>query len=389
MKKIGIMTIYYNNDNYGGIAQAYALNKYISDLKYDSEIITYMRNKREVNLTTKNSNVKYIIQRVKNKIINKFIYSPIEKIMEKKYTRLLEQRHEKLQDFRNNIKHSVVYDSDSIEEIKDKYDIYITGSDQTWNPGCIDKGFVFDFLDNEKYNVFSYAPSIAVDQFSENYIEYMNKVLKKYKFISVREEKSRDNLKKYIDRDIEWVVDPTMLLEKKEWDSLATNRKIKEKYIISYILGNSKKQRKKVKRFAKEKGLKLVTIPYIKNGSQFKFKLVDYKFGDEQMIDISFGDFLSLIKYSEYVVTDSFHAVSFSYIFEKEFFVINRDSVISTNSRIDSILKILGLPERYITDKKIPLNVEKINYSEINKNARVKIDKSKKYLDIALNGMKH
>lgn len=389
MKKIGIMTIYYNNDNYGGIAQAYALNKYLSDLKYDSEIITYMRNKREVNLTTKNSNVKYIIQRVKNKIINKFIYSPIEKIMEKKYTRLLEQRHEKLQDFRNNIKHSVVYDSDSIEEIKDKYDIYITGSDQTWNPGCIDKGFVFDFLDNEKYNVFSYAPSIAVDQFSENYIEYMNKVLKKYKFISVREEKSRDNLKKYIDRDIEWVVDPTMLLEKKEWDSLATNRKIKEKYIISYILGNSKKQRKKVKRFAKEKGLKLVTIPYIKNGSQFKFKLVDYKFGDEQMIDISFGDFLSLIKYSEYVVTDSFHAVSFSYIFEKEFFVINRDSVISTNSRIDSILKILGLPERYITDKKIPLNVEKINYSEINKNARVKIDKSKKYLDIALNGMKH
>lgn len=385
MKKVGIMTIYYNNDNYGGIAQAYALNKYLSDLNYDSEIITYVRNKRESNLTTKNSTVKYIIKRAKNKIIDKCIYSPIEKIIEKRYIELLEQRHKKLQDFRNNIKHSLIYYSDNIDEIKDKYDVYITGSDQTWNPGCIDKGFVFDFLDNEKYNVFSYAPSIAIDEFSENYIEYMKRVLKKYKFISVREEKSRDNLKKYINRDIEWVVDPTMLLAKKEWDALATERKIKEKYIVSYILGNSKKQRRKVERFAKEKGLKLVTIPYIKNGSQFKFKLVDYKFGDEQMIDISFGDFLSLIKYAEYVITDSFHAVSFSYIFEKEFFVINRDSVISTNSRIDSILKILGLPERFITDKKIPLYTKKIDYAVINKNANIMIDKSKKYLKIALN----
>lgn len=383
MKKIGIITFYYKNDNYGGVAQAYALNKYLTNLGFDSEMITYSKSNNNLKLTTKNRTIKMFIKRGKRKFVNKLIKEPLEKILGRSINEELKERANKLDIFREKINHSEVHNSETITNIKGKYDYYITGSDQTWNPGSVDDSYVYNFL-NEKYDVFSYAPSVAVKEFSEKYKEYMKNALSKYKYISVREENSKYELEKILKRDISWVVDPTMLIKKEDWNALASKRIIQEKYVFSYVLGESRKQRNKVKKFAKEKGLKLVTVPHIKHGCKFQFKIEDYKFGDYQMLDISFEDFLSLIKYSEYVITDSFHAVSFSYIFEKNFFVINRDSVISMNSRIDSILKILGLPERRIQSGEIPIEEDDINYNDVNKSANKMINQSKEYLKNAL-----
>ena len=383
MKKVGIITFYHNNNNYGGVAQAFALYRYFTDLGYDTEIITYKKSSSNLNLTTKNNSIKKVIKRIKRKIEKKIIKEPIEKLFKNKYKNELENRSNKLESFRQQIKHTKIYDSHSIIEIKDKYDYFVTGSDQTWNPGSVDDNFVFNFL-NKDSKIFSYAPSVAVSEFSENYKNFMRNSLSKYKLISVREENSKYLFQEMLNRDVSWVVDPTMLVDKKVWNELASERLIREKYVFSYILGESIKQRNKVKKFAKEKGLKLVTIPYIKNGNKFQFKIEDYKFGDYQMLDISFEDFLSLIKYSDYVVTDSFHAVSFSYIFEREFYVINRDSVISMNSRIDSILKILQLPNRHINSGKVPNNNERIDYKKVNEFANEKIDYSRKYIKKAL-----
>lgn len=383
MNKIGIITLYYKNDNYGGVAQAYALNKYFSDLGLNSELITYKKEKNNLKLTTKSKSARIILKRARKKIINMILKEPIEKICNKKYEIGLQKRKDKLENFRNNIKHSELYDIRNIRQIEGKYDYYVTGSDQTWNPGCVDDAFVFNFL-NQSDKIISYASSVAVEEFSENYKKFMTSALKKYNYISVREEKSKEELQEITAQNIEWVVDPTMLIDKKEWNQLSNKRVIKEKYIFSYILGDSIKQRNKVKRFAKKRGLKLVTIPFIKNGCNFKYKIEDFKYGDYQMIDISFEDFLSLIKYAEYVITDSFHAVSFSYIFEKDFFVINRSSVISTNSRIESILKILQLEDRFIKHGEISMDMKPIDYSIVNENSKYMINKSKEFLNRAL-----
>lgn len=378
------MTLYYNNDNYGGIAQAYALNKYFNDIGYDSELISYDKKKSELNLNIKR---KKTIRLIFNSAINRAIFRPLEtiskKINGKKYIKLLEERHKKLECFRNEISHSVVYNNENINMIKDKYDYYISGSDQIWNPGVVDDNFVFNFLDSS-YNIFSYAPSVAVEKFSDKYINFMTNSLNKYSNLSLREESSTNLLTKKIDRKIEWVVDPTMLLDKSDWNDISSDRLVNEKYIFSYILGDSISQRRKVEKFAKKLGLKLVTIPFIKKGNKFEYRMVDNNFGDIKMLNISFEDFLSLIKYSEYVVTDSFHAVSFSYIFEKEFFVIDRGNGISTNSRIDSILKILKLENRFIHTKEIPINFDKIDYDVVNESAKDRILISKKYIENSL-----
>lgn len=381
MKKIGIITLYYNNNNYGGIAQAYALQKFISNNGYTCELITYKKEKSKINYS-KNNSLKFFTKRCFNKTKN-LIISKIETNKRKEFSQVLLNRQEKLEKFRSSIPHSnTIYTINSIEEIEKIYDIYITGSDQCWNPGVIDDAFTFNFLKNEAF-VFSYAPSIAVNNTTKEYDEYLKKALSKYKYISCREESGKDILTKITNREVEWVVDPTLLLERSDWEQVTSKRLIDEEYIFSYMLGENRKQREYIKSFAEKEGLTLVTIPYIKNGNTFTYRMVDKDFGDIQELDISFEDFFSLIKYSKYVVTDSFHAVIFSCIFEKEFYVYDRSGLVSTNSRIQSLLKIMGIDGR-IVEKNI-IHKENIDYSFVKKNIQNIITSSKKYLLDALN----
>ncbi len=376
MKKIGIITLYYNNNNYGGIAQAYALQKFISKEGYDCELITYKKEKSKINYSRNNS-FNFFIQRCINKGKN-LIITGLESRRRKEFAQILSIRTDKLESFRKSIPHSEkVYTINDIKEVENLYDIFITGSDQCWNPGVIDDVFTFNFL-GEKSFVFAYAPSIAVNNTTKEYDEYMEKSLAKYKFLSSREESGKDILTRITNRKVEWVVDPTLLLDKSDWEQIPNKRLIEEEYIFSYILGEDLQQREYIKSFAEEEGLKLVTVPHIRNGNVFSYRGVDEGFGDIQALDISFEDFFSLIKYAKYVVTDSFHAVIFSYIFEREFYVYDRSGLVSTSSRIQSLLKLMGINER-VVEKNI-IKQERIDYKSVEKNIQNSINFSKRYL---------
>ena len=380
--KIGIITLYYKNNNYGGVAQAYALYKYFSNLGYECELITYKKKPSTLNLVNKNKNLKMLINRCKGKI-KRISHVPIEKYLSKRYKAKLETRGQKLENFRNSIPHSKVYSLETISEISDKYDIFITGSDQVWNPGVVDQAFVFSFLKNQNKKILSYASSVAVTDVTDKYKDFMKKELEKYGFISVREKSSKDIIQSLTNKNVEWVMDPTLILERKDWEKLTTERIIKEKYIFSYMIGDNKKQKKQIEKFAKQENLLLVTLPYIKNGNRFEFRIEDYKFGDKQMLDITFEDFLSLIKYSEYVITDSFHAICFSYIFKKEFYAFEKGTLVSTNSRIYTLLELFEATNRIVKDK-IEKDNTLLDYDKIDINMSRKIEDSKRFLKTAL-----
>ena len=384
-KKIGIITLYNNNNNYGGVAQAYALNEYFKKMGYESELINYCQTNKKINYAIKpQKNIKYYTKKIKNKI-KKELLKPVFNKYEKKYFNELKARADKLESFRNTMEHSEIYDSTSINKIEKKYDYFVTGSDQCWNPGVIDEAYTFSFLDGKNKNIFSYASSVAVSQVSDEYKKFMSQELKKYSYISVREEKSKELLQECTEKNIEWVVDPTLLLEREEWKHITGKRIIKEKYIFSYMLGEGKEQRHLVEKFAKQKGMKLVTIPFIVNGNKFSFKYEDRCFGDIQELDLSFYDFLSLIANSEYVLTDSFHAVCFSYIFKKEFYVFERNSGLSTSSRVYSLLKLLGINEKRIWNKEIIEDDNIIDYDKASNKIKKNIEASKAYIKKALN----
>ena len=176
-------------------------------------------------------------------------------------------------------------------------------------------------------------------------------------------------MKNLVDKKIEYVIDPVFLLSKGEWEKIASKRQVQNKYLFCYFLGSNKKSRKLAKEYAKLHDLKIVSIPYLND----KFRKCDYNFADYSLMDVSPNDFLSLIKHSEVIFTDSFHAVAFSNIFHKQYFIFDREKNGTLNERIIDVTKLFQTEERFCKknarrEKMQYLNnLKQINYEIENK----------------------
>ena len=123
-KRIGIITLYYNNDNYGGIAQAYALNKYIENLGYNSELISYKRTplhipklreriKKEGLLSVIRSKMEMLPEKLILKISTKYAVKRYSTDLKKK----IGQRKNAFKRSRELVRHSKVYTEDTIHQL--------------------------------------------------------------------------------------------------------------------------------------------------------------------------------------------------------------------------------------------------------------------------------
>ena len=167
MKKAGIITLYYKNDNYGGIAQGYALQQYIQSLGIDTELISYQRTPKRV--VSKVEEIKELgikefisiktdcfFKKTKAKIANKFAIKKYGAALKDK----IQLRKDAFEVSREEIPHSPVYTEDNIVNCSDRYDYFISGSDQIWKPGVLQPPYIFTFLPENKVR-FSYASSIT------------------------------------------------------------------------------------------------------------------------------------------------------------------------------------------------------------------------------------
>jgi hypothetical protein len=161
----------------------------------------------------------------------------------------------------------------------------------------------------------------------------------------VREKSDVELLKDLCKQPIEWVLDPTLLLDAQQWKDVSSQRICKEKYIFCYFLGSENRPRKLARDYAKKYNLKLITIPYLT--SEYPFSDFVKRKNEKRLYDVGVEDFLSLIKYAEVVFTDSFHAVVFSGIFKRQYFVFERAIGVSMNSRIKSLVDVYETPERF------------------------------------------
>lgn len=327
MTKVGIITHYYGSSNYGGVLQAYALCNFINSIGFEAEQICY--NKKDT--VTFRRRIGSLLRSIKKAMHPKVFYYMLK-------------RRKAFLNFRTNIiRHSEkVYTEANLKELATVYDVFITGSDQVWHPNAVCDAYLLDF-GITGLKKFSYAASIAKDSLSDNEKKRYKKALKDFSAISVREENAVSIISEISSKDVKWVVDPVFLLDKKEWMKIIKGSCGKDKYIFCYFLGNDINARHLVKRFAEEKGLKIVTLPYLEG----EYRVSDSNFGDRLLYDITPEEFLGLIKNAEYVFTDSFHAMAFSLIFEKQYFVFERPSKSSMSSRIESLSKLFNRLDRF------------------------------------------
>lgn len=375
MKKIGILTWWRNN--YGSTLQAYAMQKKIEEFPdYKSEIICQYGKKV--------ASISNMIDKIKRFGIKTTFKRVIWKFGLKKL-RMRSFKNQKFID--DNLKVSnIEYNEKNISEANKKYDIFLCGSDQIWNPKLVELDSIYwlNFVESGKKKI-SYAPSFGVDSVSKIESHQIKNNLLSFNYISSREESGTKILNKIInDNRCVTVLDPTLLVERKIWDELSTNTIYNEDYLFVYLLRGTRKQRKIIENIAKNKKLKIVTMPFLDNE---KINLYDFKFGDIKCWDADPAEFISIIKNAKYVITDSYHCMLFSTMYHVEFLTFEKIGKAQLN-RVLGFQKMIDVQGRMINENvtfEYINNLKKINWSKVDKIISEKRRESNEFLEKALN----
>lgn len=236
-------------------------------------------------------------------------------------------------------------------------DLYVTGSDQTWNSQYnegVDRGFFLDFVPEDARRI-SFAASFGKTELDAAEIPDTKRYISRYEGLSVREDSAKDILAGLGRDDAIQIIDPTLQISKDEWLKIASKRLIKPRYLILMLLYNEDNHATEyARKLADEKGLVLVKLSW----EMKKPPMVDVL-----MTHRSPADFLSLFYHADFVVTNSFHGLAFSINLEKQFIVVPRNEF---NSRIDSLLALTGLQNRLVSDEEqLSVAQEEIDYAPV------------------------
>lgn len=348
-KRVGILTMYYNSANYGGLLQAYALVRYLNNKGVEAKQITYDFSRITININIPNRKWKSTFV-LKTKKLIKSVLNEGSNIVHG-LIGLKKIRRDACKEFRDNIPHTQdIYTVDTLKRANDEFDVFITGSDQVWNPNGYRPGFFLTFVDGKQKRKIAYAASVS-NKISPNALEVYTRALKDFDVISVRERADISQIRKTTENQVLWAVDPVFLLTKEDWSSVAAGIKdiVSKPYIFCYFLGDSVKQRVAASEYASAKHLKIVTIPYM----QMNYRECDRGFGDVRLLKVSPNHFLGLIENAECIFTDSFHATAFSIIFRKEFVVFERSGHPEMIERIRSLIQLFKCNDNFIHEEKI------------------------------------
>ncbi|MBN2730658.1 MAG: polysaccharide pyruvyl transferase family protein, partial [Bacteroidales bacterium] len=263
----------------------------------------------------------------KSPIYRSRLESPLRKFVFKRI-KLIEPRQIKL-----NIKCLSSY----------SFDAYIVGSDQVWRPKYnydIKNKFLY-FLGDSNVKRIAYAASFGTDEWEFSDVQTLecSRLAKKFDAISVRESSGGVLCRDFLGVNSEVVLDPTLLLRTEEYESLCVEIPKRNPFIFSYILDLDDKIVSDIDLFASRKNL---PVYYLSAGENIR---------DSDSVE----KWLSYIRDASYIVTDSFHGMCFSIIFNKEFFVYGNEN--RGNARFNSLLDIFKLNDRYIST----LNAEYFN----------------------------
>lgn len=356
---VGIVT-FHRAENFGAVLQCYALQEFLKSQGHHVEIIDYRP--LSIEKGYKYFNIEYtgFIKLIKDLILNLLTLGM--KIKKKA----------KYQGFRTgffNLSKSV-YDS---EQIEDKYDAIICGSDQIWNlrlTGGIDRVYFLDFPTNAKKIAFSCSSE------SKDYIKY-NEVKEELKFmlsaftkISVRENTLASYLHEYLQIDAKVTCDPTFLQGREFYTALLSQPLMKaDSYVLVYNLVETEKSTLFAKEYAQKNGLKILVVHA---GFRSKYH------GDIDVYDAGPLELLNYINNANLVVTTSFHGLALSLILNKQVCVIDD----GPNARQKNLLKQLGLDSIIVSDN---YHVSFIDYQKINEKIQHYKEDSLNYLQKALN----
>lgn len=344
-KRIGILTLQ-NSNNYGAMYQTYALSKYLENKGHDLFIIDYEMTRDNAKIINYLKHPISFIQKIwhrKEQIISKFS-------TKKDSTPTVDRKKEFTKIFENFRKSYLKitqeeYNYKTLLDNCPKADIYICGSDQIWAADFLftSPAFLLGFAPKESKRV-SYAASFGKNRL-ESYLENtFTQYINQFDAISVREKSGISIVNSYSKKDASHVLDPTLLLSKKDYSQIIDYALVpNEPYIFVYKLNQTKElsdwMDECINTISQKENLSVLAVstnlvyPFNKNWNE---------------LHPTPGQLLGLIEKSTVTITNSFHGTVFSMILQTKFLSFARDKYKDKqNVRMEELLSNLDLEVFY------------------------------------------
>lgn len=329
--KIGIIT-FHAAHNYGSMLQAYALQTFLERQGHTVEIVNFRPDSQRKGYPqpicfNSKHNIKLSVLRL---LLAPNTIAPLKK---------------KWQLFENFIsKHlNLTKEYHRLKELKNAhfdYDVLVTGSDQIWNTLAFDfcEAYFGTFVNTERTRKVAYAPSMGPEPEKQD-VSYLKTLLKGYKAVSVREERTKRFLEDNdICKDVSIVLDPTMLLEAKDYDCLYDKEPlVKGKYVFYYTPGCVRHEfLSDASKIGKQLGLPVFCDTCYAPGDLKRYDNV------HPYIATGPSEFLNLVKNATFICGASFHLMVFSILFQKNFCCMNGD----VDSRMNNLMEMTGMEDK-------------------------------------------
>ena len=357
--KIGVIT-FHRAINYGALLQTYALQTTLKNLGADNEVIDY----RHAGIEEKY--YKVLKKQSLPSLVRSCMLYPREVKKAKKFGKFIS----------SNLKVSnICYKSyNQLEESNSIYDCFITGSDQVWNNKItdMDGAYFLNFVKNSEKKC-SYAASFGMYNLPTEQKNLYKTFLSDFNHMSVREEQGKNIIKSLTNKDIQVVLDPTLLLSKDQWCKIAQKPQ-DNNYILIYIMKWSDSLFKFAEDLSAKTGCK---IKYITTGVKKPVK------GD-YITTAGIEEFVGLFANAKYVVTNSFHGTAFSLIMNKNFFLELLQGQ-GANDRLENIMDTYNLRSREIVNGKNSYINENIDYEVVNEKLEANKQNSLEFLKKIVN----
>lgn len=380
----------HDKKNFGSMLQAYATQAYLENRGYDVRTIdkTCLGNAIEPGRMDYYRRSALDMQMYLEKV--PFVGHRVRQKVNKTFGHQMTQRQHAFDEFARNA-FRLTRKCTSFEELREmsrEYDAVVVGSDQLWLPVNIGGGyFTLGWVDSSVRKV-SYATSVGLSHLDNHYLGCMRDFLTDYYAISVREESAAAIVEEATGKCPAVTCDPTMLLTAQEWGSVANEDYAglpDQPYLLCYFMGDNPWQRNCAVRYARAHGLKIVAVVH-----NDIYIASDDTYADVYPWDAGPAEWLALFEHASFVCTDSFHGSVFSNLFQVPFVSFRRHAAKSgqsTNSRIDTLLKVLSLSERICNEEASfdAITAAPIDFAASKKKLEAYRADSESWLDNALN----
>lgn len=379
--KIGIITFHFVS-NQGGVLQSYASQVFFEKNGYDAWIIDYQPYYHTVRYSVHKNPFIYSRQYWKKfhkKSFIKRVMLTIRSFFRCFFLNLTRSDAKIKAEFNRFISKNLhltrSYKSlKQIESNPPRFDAYITGSDQLWNPDILDykydSAYFLSFVDKDVPKV-AYAVSTGKVLSSQEEYE-LKELCENLTAVSMRE--YNESTMKAIGKDVHICLDPTLLLEAEDYASVESDQIETAPYIFVYGFETNEEIKNAISQAVKKYGCKVI------NGSPGRIKLE----GNYTNLN-SYGPdrFLTLVKNAQCVVTNSFHGTSFSIIYKKDFIAVSHST---RGNRMNQLLGKLNLKYRLWGTEEFSFE-KNVDWNQVYKKLNVLRMHSEEYLLSAVNGV--